>query len=125
MTIRYKTEQKNKYLLVRAEGVTDDPEELVSYVDALLHESASRESDKFLLDHRDLRFEQQDLGTYDLAVRCVDKLNQGHPLKVAMLTRTERMPYAKVYETIALTGQMRIKVFDRINMAVAWLTANH
>lgn len=125
MAIQYTTEQKNGYLLIRAEGVTDDPNELINYVDALLKEAESRKSDKFLLDHRDLRFERQNLGTYDVAVRCVDKLNKNRTLKVAMLSRPERLPFAKVYETIALTGQVQIRVFDKMTMAIAWLTAKH
>lgn len=123
MSIRYKTEARKDYLIVRAEGATDNPQELLEFVQALLKEAESHDLDRFLLDNRDLRFKRNHIGTYDAAVRCVDLLNQAKPLKVAMLSRPERLEYAKVYETIALTGRVDIKVFVKQNMAIAWLTA--
>ncbi len=123
MTIRYKTEMKKGFLLVHAEGSSESPEELLDYIDSLLAEPSSAQAGKLLLDHRDLEFERNNIGIYDLAIQCIERFPANLPLKVALLARPERMEYARIYESIGLSANVDIKAFDRLKMASVWLNA--
>lgn len=121
--IKYQTEIKSNYLLVHVEGETDNAHEMVRYLDGLLAEPASRESDRFLLDHRNLQFLGQHEESYDVAVWAMERISRERPMKVALLVRPERMALARIYETIGVHAGMKIKVFNKLKMASVWLSS--
>lgn len=112
-----------KYVLVHVEGITDSPDELADFIDDLQLEAESISLDKILIDHRNLKFERENVGTFDLAVKCLEKLNTVRKFKVALVSRPERMRFARIYETVGLTIGLKIKAFDKYKMASVWLNS--
>lgn len=121
MAIEYTVHKKNEYLLVHSNATTDNPEELLEFIDNIIAECDKHEVNKLLLDNRDLTFEREFTGTYELAVKCIDKMEGERTMKIALIARPERMEFARVYETIGLTRGFEIKAFERPKLASVWL----
>lgn len=122
MGIDYTTEEKNGYLIIRASAVTDSPEDLLEYIDNIIAESERSNTNKVLIDNRELQFERRFVGTFELATQCVDHMTRDRNMKVALLAKSERMEYARVYETIGMARGFEIKAFDRPRIAAVWLS---
>jgi len=119
--ISYSIEKKNSYVLVKSTGVTDSPEDMVRYVGKLVADCIEQGADKVLLDHRGLMYGRGYVGTYDVALKAMDYLDPNHPMKVALLSRPERMEFAHAYEYIGLGRGLDLKAFDSEEMAMVWM----
>ena len=121
LSINYTIEKKNCYVLVKTTGVTDSPEDMIRYIGALIADCTRQGADKILLDHRELVYGRGYAGTYDVALQTMDHLDPNHPMKVALLSRPERMEFAHAYEFMGLGRGLDLKAFDREEMAMAWM----
>ena len=121
MTITYTIERKNCYVRVKTTGVTNSPEDMLRYIGALVADCIGQGADKVLLDHRELMYGRGYVGTYDVALKTVDHLDFAHPIRVALLSRPERMEFAHAYEYMGLGRGLELKAFDREDMAMAWM----
>lgn len=123
MPIEYKVIKNDHYLLVKVDATTDSPDDLAEYIDNVLIDCNKHDATKVLLDNRKLIFNRQFAGTYELAVKCIDKISADRPMKIALVARPERMEFARAYETIGLSQGIAIKAFDEKKLASAWLKA--
>lgn len=121
MPISYSIEKKNGYVLVKTAGVTNSPEDMVRYIGKLVAECIGQGVRKVLLDHRELLYGRGYVGTYDVALKAMDHLDPNHPMKVALLSRPERMEFAHAYEYMGLGRGLDLKAFDREEMAMTWM----
>ena len=121
MGITYTIEERNCYLLVKTTGTTKSPEDMVKYIAALVADCVKQGGDKVLLDHRELVYDRKAVGSYDVALGAMDHLNFEHAMQVALLSRPERMEFAHAYEYMGLGRGLKLKAFDREEMAMAWL----
>eukprot|EP00828_Plagiopyla_frontata_P010363 TRINITY_DN15504_c0_g1_i1.p3 TRINITY_DN15504_c0_g1~~TRINITY_DN15504_c0_g1_i1.p3 ORF type:complete len:119 (-),score=38.17 TRINITY_DN15504_c0_g1_i1:19-375(-) len=76
---------------------------MVRYIGTLVADCVKRGADKVLLDHRELMYGRKSVGTYDVALKAMEFLDPGHPMKVALLSRPERMEFAHAYESVSYT----------------------
>lgn len=121
MPISYTKEMQGDYILVHAQGTTQDTDDLIRYIDRFVADCVDCGTNRILLDHRDLMFDRKFAGTYDVAVRCTKRMSLDHPYRVALIARPERMEFARVYETIGLNRGVEIKAFERPKLAKVWL----
>lgn len=122
MTIRHTSTVTKGYLLVSAEGTSEDANDLFAHVDAFIADSLEMNVGKFLIDHRYIEFPQQGAGVYELAIHCMERVSKILPEKVALVTRKEYMELARFYEAVGVTNGLKIKAFDRIELASSWLS---
>lgn len=122
MSIDITTEQRGNFLVVSCGGATDSTDEIMAYVDGFLALSADFGQDRILLDHRKLQVQMEHAGAYDVATRCIERMVDDRDLRVALVSRPERMEFARIYESIGLNRGVDIKAFESMEMAASWLT---
>jgi len=121
MGINYTAEGREGYLLVKTSGSTRSTDELVAYIDRLVAECEAHGLRSLLLDHRELDFDRKFAGTYDVALRATKRMSSDKPYRVALVSRPDRMEFARVYEPIGLGRGVTLKAFDGPQMASVWL----
>ena len=121
MPINYTIEESGNYVLVQAEGVSENLQEILEYIDAFIVQCEKCGIGNILLDHRKLRYGDNIALTYDLAIRCIDRLSTERPFKIALVVSPERMDFGRVYESIGINRGLDLKAFDRFKMAAVWL----
>ncbi|MDD3311136.1 hypothetical protein [Pseudodesulfovibrio sp.] len=122
MPVDYTLEERGGCLRVTVVGNTDSPDELIGCIDAVLADCARIGCGNILFDHRGLRFGREFVGNYDTALRLSRRLSTERPMRVALVSRPERMEFARIYEPIGVGRGAEIKAFDGAPMAVVWLT---
>lgn len=124
MTLQYTMKQRDGFLEVAPNAATDSADDIMAYVDEVLAQCRKLSFNRLLLDHRNLQFQKEHGGAYEVALECTKRMGDALNLHVAIVARTERMEFARIYETIGLTQGVLIKAFDEPAMAASWLTAN-
>ena len=123
MVINYTTEDRDGYLLVKTTGDTRSIEDVEAYIDALVADCEQRGQHSLMLDHRELNFDRRFAATYDVALRVTRHMSPHRPFRVALVSRPDRMEFARVYEPIGLGRGMTLKAFEEPQMASVWLTS--
>ena len=122
MGITYTTEDRDGYVLVRTTGSTRDIDDMEAYIDDLVDVCEKHGKRSLLLDHRELDFDRRYAGTCDVALRATNRMSPDRPYRVALVSRPERMEFARMYEPIGLGRGVTLKAFDGPQMASVWLT---
>jgi hypothetical protein len=114
-----------RFIGTRAEVTVDDRsdnlDEVLAYVVHMVTLCCEAGVDKLLLDHRKFDFNVSTAATYELAVRCAERLPHVGVLRIALVVRPERMDNARVYEALGVGQGVSVKVFERLRMARIWL----
>lgn len=122
MTIPYESIPMNGYMAVEPKAVPDGVDAIFQYIDAVLEDCTTANVFNILFDHRQLPFNEPEVDTFDIAARATERTLPDHPIRVAIVTRPERLEQTKIYETIGLNKGATIKVFGNRQMAAYWLT---
>jgi hypothetical protein len=114
-----------RFIGTRAEVTVDDRsdnlDEVLAYVVHMVTLCREAGVDKLLLDHRKFDFNVSNAATYELAVRCAERLPRVGSLKIALVVRPERLVHARVYEALGVGQGVSVKAFERLRMARIWL----
>lgn len=121
LNIDYTIEEKACCTLVKTTGTTARPEDIIRYVRTLIADCLERGAEKVLLDHRQLQFDRQYVGSYDVALGALEHLDPAQPFQVALVARPDRMEFIYAYEYIGLGRGLTLKAFEDMAMAMAWL----
>ena len=121
MSIEYATRQDAACWHVQAEGEVDDASALVEYLCEIFEQCAEAKARRVLVDHRNLRFEPTDAATYEIAAGVSDALARSGLDRLAIVAPPERLEFARFYESLGAGAGVKIKSFERLRVASAWL----
>jgi len=119
MSIKYKIENTDKYLLVTSEGEDDNLQEVMEYAKAIITSAVENKSPLLLCDERLLRYKLNTFDTYELAkfASC-----HGSELsKFALVTSEANLKDAHFYETVTINRGLTVRVFTNLAEAENWL----
>lgn len=121
MSIEYEVVKREQYLVVIPDDVVEEPAELMAFIEECLDKSNRLGLDRILLDNRKLAVQMEHAGAFEVANRCVELMSSIDTLRVALVSRPERMEFARIYETIGFNRGVQIKAFESLELAASWL----
>lgn len=122
MSLNYTTKQRDTMMVVIPNDTADGPEIIMEFVDSVLEQSQKLNLNMILLDLRLLIVHMEHAGAYEIAAKCVERMSEDRRLRVAVVSRPERMEFARIYESIGFNRGVDIKAFESEKMAASWLT---
>ncbi len=121
MAIKYQIESRDSLLTVKAEGIDDNLQDVLSYANAVMESAVRHASKKILCDERGLEYAISMIDTYMLAeeaskfaVNCA---------KIAIICQEKYLKDARFYETVAANRGLIVRVTADYNNAIDWLNA--
>lgn len=121
MGIKYSIEDISDFLQIKPCGSAQCSDDLFEYIAGFLAEAEKRGKNRLLLDHRELEVGIKRTDAYEAALKCFDLLTGRDPFKLAIVTLPERLPLARIYETIGLGRGADVKAFTDRRVAISWI----